>query len=109
MRIFNWAKIFEESPTCEDVLKRVRKTEIAYWIYMVILIIFTLGGLSLITEAGDNEFKAMVWGLFIAITGVIQIALIKIWAHIRLTTYWLIWDRNNKLEAELKQSQAMDL
>ena len=109
MRFFNWAKIFEESPTCDDILKRVRKTEVIYWVYALIAVGITLAGITKITEAPDGDMKEIAFGLLIAIFGVVQIALMKLWAAIRLTMYFLIWDRNNTIEAEIKKSELQDL
>lgn len=107
MKWFNWAARFEEQKTCEDILGRVRKTEIIYWVYMVALIALTLGGLhSLMNSTGTKE---MLMGLFMALVGIINIALIKLWAHVRLVMYYIIWDSQNRLEAELNKSIASDL
>lgn len=107
MKMFNWAARFEEQKTCEDILGRVRKTEIMYWVYMIVLIAITLSGLhSLMHSAGT---RAMLFGLFMALVGIINIALIKLWAHVRLVMYYIIWDSQNRLEAELNKSMAEDL
>jgi len=107
MKLFNWAATFKEQKTCEDILGRVRKTEIMYWIYLILLVALTLEGLSKLTNSDDT--KGMLFGLFLALTGVINIALIKLWAHIRLVMYYTIWDSQNRLEAELNKSLASDL
>ena len=64
MRIFNWAERFKEQPTCEDVLKKVRKTETAYWIFMVIFILVGLHGLNTIAQASEDNLKQHIMGLF---------------------------------------------
>ena len=109
MRFFNLAKAFEESPTCDDILKRVRKTEITYWIYAVICILVVLHGIGMMQEAEDGDIKEIAMGLFIAVAGFIYIAIIKLWVHIRLTMYFIIWDRNNTIEAEIKKSELQDM
>ena len=83
------------------------KTQITFWIYMVILVAITLGGLHVLMHA--TETRAMLTGLFMALVGIINIALIKIWAHIRLVMFYIIWDSQNRLEAELNKSLAEDL
>ncbi len=107
MKLFNWAATFEEQKTCEDILGRVRKTEVMYWIYLILLVAVTLGGLNALANSDDT--KGMLFGLFLALVGVINIALIKLWAHIRLVMYYTIWDSQNRLEAELNKSLASDL
>ena len=109
MRMFNWAKSFEEQPTCEDILKRVRKTETTYWIFIVIFALMLIHGFNTINEAPEDNLKQHVMGLFLALFGIIHITLMKIWAHIRLTMYFLIWDSKNRIENEIRKSEALDL
>jgi hypothetical protein len=33
----------------------------------------------------------------------------KIWANIKLTMYFIIWDRNNTIEAEIIKSELQDM
>ena len=109
MRFFNWSKNFEQTPTCDDILKRVRKTEITYWVYIIISIVIGLSGLGMIEEASNDDIKTIAMGVVITVFAIVQIALMKIWAHLRLTMYFMIWDRNNTMEAEIKKSQLQDL
>ena len=109
MRFLNWAQAFEEQPTCDDILKRVRKTETAYWIFMAVSVLIAIWGIDIILTAPKGELKQLIMGLFMGIVGVVNIAVIKLWAHIRLTMYFIIWDRQNRLEAELRKSEAQDL
>ena len=109
MRFFNWAEGFKEQPTCEDVLKKVRKAEITYWIFIVLFVFMTIGGLNTIAEAPEGDLKQHVMGLFLALFGIIQITLMKIWAHIRLAMLYQIWDGQNRIENEIRKSQAADL
>jgi len=109
MKLFNWAERFESQKTCEDILGRVRKTEITYWVYIVILIIVTLSGIGMMKSADSTDIRTMLFGLFVALIGIINISMIKLWAHIRLVMYYMIWDSQNRLEAELQKSRAEDL
>jgi uncharacterized membrane protein len=109
MRLFNWAETFKENPTCEDVIKKVRNTEITYWIFMAIFIVVGLHGLSTINEASEGDLKEHVMGLLVVLFALIQITLMKIWAHIRLTMLYQIWDSQNRIENEIRKSQAADL
>lgn len=109
MRLFNWAESFKETPTCDDILKRVRRTEIQYWIWLVISIGIMGSGLNMIHVAPSGDIKQHVLGLFWAILGLVCAAIIKIWVHIRLTTYFIIWDRNNTIEAEINKMETQDL
>ena len=109
MRVFNLAKNFEETPTCTDILKRVRNTEIIYWVYAIAFIAVFLAGFSQMTNAPKDDFKQIAIGLFWSLFAMINVAVIKIWIHIKLTMYYIIWDRNNTLEAEIRKSEAEDL
>lgn len=109
MRFFNWAKGFEEQPTCEDILKKVKKTEITYWVYMAIFVVIAIYGITTFQNAPADDLKQHVAGSFWGLFAMINIAVMKIWAHIRLTTYYIIWDSQNRIEKELRKSEAMDL
>jgi len=109
MRFFNWAESFKETPTCEDILKKVRTIEIMYWIFLLLSIIIAVWGVMIIILAPADNLKALFLGLFLAIDGCLQVSLIKIWAHIKLSMFRIIWDRNNKIEAEINKLEAQDL
>ena len=109
MIFFNWAKSFEETPTCEDILKKVRTIEILYWIFLLLSVIITLWGVLIMILVPANNIKALFLGLFLAIDGIIQITLIKIWAHIKLSMYRIIWDSKNRIESEIRKSEAADI
>jgi hypothetical protein len=109
MRIFNWAESFKEQPTCDDILNKVQRIERIYWIWLLLSSFVAVAGVGLILSAPENNLKIHSMGVFLAIDGCISIAVIKIWAHIKLSMYRIIWDRQNRLEAELKESQAQDL
>ena len=109
MRLFNWAESFKEQPTCEDILNKIQKIERIYWIWLLLSIFVALAGIALILNAPANNLKQHSLGVFLAIDGIIQIALIKIWAHIKLSMYRIIWDSQNRIEAEIRKSEAEDL
>jgi len=109
MKLFNWAEAFKEHPTCDDILKRVRKTEILYWIFLLLSAFVAIAGANLIRNAPENDLKEHAWGLFLAIVGIVNIAVIKLWAHMSLTMYFTIWDRKNWIEAEIRKSEAEDI
>ncbi len=109
MRFFNWAKNFEEQPTCGDILKKVRKTEIYYWVFVVISVLIAFGGLGTIEQANEGDMKQIGWGIFLIVLGLVNVGVIKIWAHLRLVMYYMIWDRNHWIEAEIKKNEAADI
>ena len=109
MRIFGWAEAFEEKRTCENVLMKVHRTEITYWIWLLVCIALGLGGWAMILSAPSNDIKAHAIGLFLAVDGMIGVATIKIWVHIRLCMFWTLWLEQNRLEEEMRRSEAADL
>lgn len=109
MRIFDWAKTFEETPTCDDILKKVRKTEIAYWVFQAICIIVTLSGFNILSKTPETDLKGRAMGLLLLLIGITHIAVMKIWAHMKLTMYFIIWDRENRIKAEMNKLEAQDL
>ena len=72
-------------------------------------VFIAIGGANLIQNAPENDLKQHIWGLFLAIVGIVNIAVIKLWAHIRLMMYFLIWDSKNRIESEIRKSEAQDL
>ena len=109
MRFLNWAKSFEEQPTCEDIPNKIQKIEILYWIFILLSVAIALWGVLIIILVPASDIKALFLGLFLAIDGTIQITLIKIWAHIKLSMFRIIWDSKNRIEAEIKKSEAADI
>jgi hypothetical protein len=109
MAQFNWAKEFEEQPTCEDILNKVRAIEMRYWIGTVCAIVMILAGIILIVAAPESSIKKHNWGVFLAIYGGIILASSEICACVKLSTLRVIWDSQNRLEKELRKSEAMDI
>ena len=109
MRFFNWAERFKQTPTCDDILKRVRKTEILYWIFLVLSVCIAIWGYSILKNAPEDNLKQHAIGLLLAIVGIVNVAVIKLWAHIILTMYFIIWDSKNRIESEINKLEAEDL
>jgi len=109
MRFFNWAKAFEEKPTCKDILKSVRRIEIMYWVYAIILAMITLNGIGMFMDAEPDDIKSHTLGLFIAMVGLVHIAVIKIWANIKISMLYTMWDSQNRIAAEMAKMESEDL
>ena len=109
MASFNWAKSFEEQPTCEDILNKVRKIEMQYWIGIACAIFMILAGIILIIAAPEHSIKKHNWGVFLALYGGIILAMSEICACVKVWTLKVIWDRQNRLEQEMRKSEALDL
>ncbi|MFH0909498.1 MAG: hypothetical protein V1929_12130 [bacterium] len=85
MRLMGWSKEVESYHAIQDVPARVRKTEIAYWCFLFMGVAILVQGLFMMHR--DTHAP---WGLFLALSGIVQIALIKLWVHIRLAMYQII-------------------
>ena len=110
MGAFNWADRFEKLKelTRDDILKQVRKTEIVYWVYLVIFVILIIVGIWIIFQPSANNSNAL-FGLLLAVTSVIQIPLIKLSTQIKLSMLYTMWINNIRFEAEMRKSEAADL
>jgi len=67
-----------------DVLQRV------YRKWVIVCIIMTGGGAGMMCTTDNSRIIAM--GLFLAITGMVNVALMKTWAHIKLSMLRVVWE-----------------
>jgi len=109
MRFFNWAESFRETRTLEDIPAKVQKLETQYWLWMAFSILVFLFGFMILVFAPGRDMKSQLIGLFIAIDGGLYWVVIKIWVHIRLATYRIIWDAQNRTAEEMRKLGAADL
>ena len=86
MSLFGWSRKFEQYQPITDVPERVRKAETLFWCHFAVAIVIMAVGLILMLMAQS------LLGLFLALVGVINMALVKLWAHIRLATYQIIME-----------------
>ena len=84
MSLPGWSKQFENYQAIADVPERVRKTEIWYWCSLAAAVLIMMSGIIMMFTSQP------LFGLFLAVSGVVDIALVKLWAHIRLATYQII-------------------
>ena len=66
-------------------------------------------GYCILQNAPEDNLKQHAIGLFLAVVGIVNVAVIKLWAHIILTMYFIIWDSKNRIEAEINKLEAEDL
>lgn len=109
MILVNWAEAFEEYKTFDDIEKKVRKIQIQYLIYLLIAVAIGLAGLSYIAQAPEGNIKELAYGICLVVAGIVQVAVVKLWAHMKLITYFLIWERRKWIEDEIKKSEAADI
>ena len=60
-------------------------------------------------SAAQNNIKQQIEGSFWALFGLINIAVIKLWAHTKLSMYFIIWGIQNRIENEIRKSESQDL
>jgi hypothetical protein len=93
MSFIGWSKKFEAYEKV-DVPARVKKTETMYWCALTGAIAVMVAGIIMMGTSRSQ------FGVFLALGGAIDIALVKLWAHIRLATYQII------LELRLRDEDA---
>jgi len=108
MKFFNWAEGFREQPIIEDIPASVTKVEITYWVWMGVSMIIFLLGLALLFGPSSNSTQKL-FGVFFALEGSIQIAILKLYVHIRLAMYRIMWDNQKRIEMEIKKSELQDM
>jgi len=86
MALIGWSKKFTAYQPVTDVPARVRQTEILYWCSLLAATLIMLAGIWMMFSCSSP------FGLFLAIGGAVDIALVKVWAHIRLATYQIIME-----------------
>ena len=109
MILVNWAEAFEEHKTFDDIEKKVRKIQIQYLIYLLIAVAIGLAGLQYIAQAPEGDTKKLAYGICLVVAGIVQVAVVKLWAHMKLITYFMIWERRKWVEDEIKKSEAADI
>ena len=109
MRFLNWTKTWDESLTYDEIKNRIRKTEIQYWIYLIISVLIAFGGLGTFQQAAEGDMEKIGWGIFLIVLGLVNVGVIKLWAHMKILTYFMIWERRKWIEAEIKKSEAADI
>ena len=86
MSLIGWSRKFEQYQAITDVPARVRKTEVWYWCSLSAAVLIMVAGIIMMLSSNSP------FGLLLALGGFVDIALVKIWAHIRLATYQIIME-----------------
>ena len=84
MSLIGWSKKFENYQVIGDVPEQVRRTEVWYWCSIAAAALVMIAGVIVMARSQSP------FGLFMALSGAVDIALVKLWAHIRLATYQII-------------------
>ena len=107
MRTFNWAEDFREKTIIEDIPTSVQKLERNYWISTTFFGITLVFGMAILFIAPITDIKLL--GLFVALLSIIALVADKLYVNIRLSMYHIIWDNKNRIEMEIRKSEAQDL
>ena len=109
MKLFNWTESFEQQPVCEDIPQKIQKLERTYWIWLLLSCFVVVAGIVIILTAPVNDLKWHALGVILAIDGCFSVGVLKLWAHTWLAAYRIMWDNMNRLNAELRKSEAQDI
>ena len=105
----NWAESLTKQFTCEDILEKVRRTEkeclVSIRFYYGLTLISII---SIIFVPGINLKLCFVF-LFIAIAGLVNAAVTKLWGQMIFNSLYLLYDSRIRTEAEIRKSEAADL
>ncbi len=73
-----------------DVPSQIDELQRVYKKWIVVCALITGGGTGLMMTTPNP--RAIALGLFLAITGVVNIVLMKTWAHIKLSMLRVVWE-----------------
>jgi len=73
-----------------DIAGQIDELQRVFRKWMVICIAITVGGAGMMMTTSNTQTIAL--GLFLAITGIVNVALMKTWAHIKLSMLRVVWE-----------------
>jgi len=103
----DWVKAFEDRKIIEDIPREVRKLESRYWSSICLSGAGIMVGLVLFFVA--SGVKMQLAGVLAILLGNMGIFATKIACQVRLSLFWLVWDSQNRLRAEMDKMAATDL
>lgn len=57
---------------------------------MLIAIAIGLAGLRYIAQAHEGDMKKLAYGICMVVAGIVQVAIVKLWAHMKIIAYFMI-------------------
>ena len=107
----DWVEYIDKPASFENIKKSLRKIKIYFLVFFVVSLFIMFFGLVMILAS--NNIKIQLEGLLVAIIGFGSNCLMKIWTHIQLAKYKILWEMNKRFETniehELRRSEAQDL
>ena len=79
-----------------DIPNQVDEVQRVYTKWIVICIAITAGGGAMMTATSNPRIIAL--GLFVAVTGMLNVALMKTWAHIKLSMLRVVLELQKEKE-----------
>ena len=83
-----WSKILISKWQDHDIPGQIDKLERAYRLWFIVCAILILGGMAIIYFSSNS--RDIAFGLFLGIWGIVSMALIKLWVHIKLSILRII-------------------
>ncbi len=94
--MMGWKDLLQEDTQLIDIKGRVAELEKEYkkWDWILTTLIFIGFGLILFSAAGSRTLQNVLLGsgIIVAVSGLVNIGVLKIWMHIKLSTFQLLFE-----------------
>ena len=80
-----------------DIASQIDKLQSVYRKWVTVCIAITAGGTGMMMTTDNSRVIAI--GLFLAITGMVNIALMKTWSHIKISMLRVVWEIQEQKKA----------
>jgi hypothetical protein len=99
-----WSEMLDEQWQVWDVKRRADELQRTYHVWNAVGILMTIVGAVIICVSEDTRIVGL--GLFLALTGMINVAIMKIWVHTKMSMLHVIWEmrREHGLDADKEES-----
>lgn len=111
MRWFNWSEEYRQRPilTSEEMLAAVEKLEHGYWPWLLFALTLHMLGFCLMLVGCFLSTRTLIVGGILALDGAILNGTLKVVAHVRLQGLRTMLQAENRMQAELRQADAVEL
>lgn len=87
--LFGWRDYFEKQDI-KDIPNKISKIEKIYWIWIGISTLILIWGVLMMVNS--QRMNLMCLGLFLAMVGLVNISVLKLWVHIKWSMYQILWN-----------------
>lgn len=111
MSWFHWSESYRQRPimTSEEILTAVEKLEHGYWPWLFFALTLHVLGFCLMLAGCFLSTRMLVVGGVLAMDGAILNGTLKIVAHVRLQGLRIMLQAENRMQAEIRRADALDL